>query len=351
MRFSLIIPAFNAERFLHECLSSVEMQTFKDYELLLIDDGSTDETATIMDSYAADHDGVHVYHGPNEGPLLARRRGLAAAKGDYIVFLDADDCLRADALKIIEVSLLGTDADIVSFHCSRKADYSTADDTSALSEGLYVGERYELVKEHVCRGRFNNLWGKAYRSSCLDSEFDYSAFKGLMHGEDLFQILPIIGNSSSLCQLSEVLYYYRPNEESSTARYKTSQLNDAVIVGRRLNDFALAWDGGCIEAAGIGECNLYVYLLKMSELSDAISEDKQLAFSEIRKAMRQEGLFERVRDIKLRPDNRLILWALEKGNRSLARIIAILAEGIKGAAIGAGRRNRLERTINRLGFK
>ncbi len=351
MKFSVIIPAYNAQRYLEECLNSIAMQTYTDYELLLIDDGSSDKTAEIMDRFAFDRDDVHVHHGQNEGPLLARRRGLFDANGEYIVFLDADDCLKADALAQISRAIAETQADIIAFHSSRKENFSSADDTSALPAGLYCGEQYEIVKEHVCRGRFNNLWGKAFRAKCIDTECDYGRFKGLMHGEDLFQLLPIVERSSSLCQLSETLYYYRPNENSSTASYKDSQLIDAVQVNRRLNTFALSWGGECLDAACIGETNIYILLIKMSELSDVETTEKKRVFSEIREAMQNEGVFERDRRVRLRPDNALLFKALKNGNRYLAHLVAKESEALKGMAISAGFRGKLEGFIKRLGFK
>ena len=351
MRFSIIIPAFNAERYFCECLASIDAQDFCDYELLLIDDGSSDGTAAIMDRYAAEHPNVNVRHGANEGLLLARRNGLKIAKGDYVIFLDADDCLKSNALEVINSAIVQSNADIVAFHCSREADCSSAGDASALPEGLYDGKRYGLVKEHVCRGRFNNLWGKAFRSECIDITADYTAYKGLMHGEDLFQLLPIVEAATSLYQLSDVLYFYRPNEQSSTARYRQSQLTDVVTVNRRLNEYAASWGPACAESAYIGETNLYIYLLKMSELSDSRVSEKREAFNEIRAAMLREGVFQKRAGSGLRPDNRLILEGLEKGNRLMARTISMLSERIKSTVIRSGNRSLLEGIVGRLGFK
>ena len=84
MLFSIIIPAFNAERYLHDSLKSIRMQTFTDYETIIVDDGSTDKTGEIADSFARETSRTHVIHQENEGPLLARRTGLQAASGKYV---------------------------------------------------------------------------------------------------------------------------------------------------------------------------------------------------------------------------------------------------------------------------
>lgn len=330
MRFSIIIPAYNAERYLSECLSSVSLQSFDNYEVILIDDGSTDSTLSLVEDFALRANNATVLTGENQGPLLARRRGLLRAKGEYVVFLDADDCLRYDALEILDKAIKKTDADIVSFLFSREKDFSgNGFNRDKLPEGLYNGAQFELVKEFVCKGRFNNLWGKAIRLSCIDLDATYEAYKGLMHGEDLLQLLPIVDSCASLAQLDVVLYYYRPNESSSTACYKSSQLEDIVQVNRRLAEYAARWGDACRSMAILGETNQYFYVLKLSELSDSDDREKEANFSSISAAMSQEDVFSRARGERLRFDNRLLAIALEHNWRSLASFVVHLVEVLK----------------------
>lgn len=322
MLFSVIIPAFNAEQYIEDCLSSVVDQTCHDYEVVIVDDGSSDLTSTLADEYAKNKRNATVLHGPNQGPLLARRRGLRHAKGEYVIFLDADDCLRSDALEVIASAIDDTDADIVAFHHSRDTDFSAKNSsTDWLPSGLYTGERFNLIKEHVCKGRFNNLWGKAIRLCRIDTEAIYGEYKGLMHGEDLFQLLPIIDSCDSLMQLDDILYCYRPNNSSSTARYKTSQLADIVKVNRRLREYAHRWGGRCATAACTGENNQYMYLLKISELSKASKSERAKAFAQIRTTMFTEGTFDRTPDANLRIDNRVLTRLVKSGLHSPARLL------------------------------
>lgn len=329
MRFTIIIPAYNAECYLGECLRSVTAQTFRDFEVVAVDDGSSDGTAAVLDAFAADNSAVKVLHGPNQGPFLARRRGLLHAVGKYVVFLDADDCLRPDALELVSRAIDETDADIVSFNYSRKADYSEPGKSAPLEPGLYSDGRYQLIREHICRGRFNNLCGKAIRLCRIDIHVTYGAFKGLMHGEDLFQLLPIVDECSSLVHLGDSLYFYRPNDASSTARYRPSQLADIVKVNRRLLNYADKWGGECPIFARTGEANQYFYLVKISELSDAGDADKAANFESICTAARMEGAFGRIHSVRLRPDNRVLAFAMERGWRGLARAVVLVVEAMK----------------------
>ena len=94
MKISIIIPVYNAERFLKRCVDSVLMQTYKDFELILVDDGSKDGSGAMCDNIAAQDNRVHVVHQKNEGAGAARNAGLTIAKGEYIVFVDSDDMIR-----------------------------------------------------------------------------------------------------------------------------------------------------------------------------------------------------------------------------------------------------------------
>lgn len=328
MLFSVIIPAYNAEKYFSECLSSIQGQTFKDFEVVIIDDGSSDSTSLMADKFAENLSSVKVVHTSNQGLLLARRRGLLNAQGEYVVFVDADDCLRSDALMLLSKAIQETNADIVSFQYSRDPSFKTMS-SLGLPVGLYNNDKYESIKSYVCRGRFNNLCGKAIRLCHIDLNTNYGAYKGLMHGEDLFQLLPIIDASSSLMQLNDVLYYYRPNDSSSTARYKPSQLEDIIRVNRRLIDYGNKWGGSCPIKASVGEVNQYLYLLKLSELSDSDNAEKRVNFSSIASAMRREGVFNRACCRNLRFDNLLLYIALKYQFRNLAVPVVQLIESLK----------------------
>lgn len=327
MRFSVVVPAYNVEKYLFECLQSVTAQSFQDFELIVVDDGSTDLTGTIADDFATASDKVKVVHKENQGLLLARRKGLALAEGDYVISLDGDDCLRADALDLISKAIDRTNADIISFRYSRKSDFSTFDDSDPLDDGFYSGEGYNIVKKHVCTGRFNNLCGKAFRLCRIDRESTYGAYAGLMHGEDLLQLLPIVDASSSLFCLDEALYFYRPNDGASTSRFKPSQLTDVARVNKRLIAYGSKWGDDCLEAAKRGEVDQYIYLEKINEVAN---RDPLDGFSEIASAMHRFGVFERIVGTPLRFDNWFLVRCLQCGNHRMARAVVLTVELLKG---------------------
>ena len=102
MKFSIVVPVYNAEPFLDSCIQSVESQLPSDWELILIDDGSSDKSGKMLDDYAMKDSRIHVIHQENCGQFYARQKGVSLSTGDYIVFLDSDDALEPECLKVIQ---------------------------------------------------------------------------------------------------------------------------------------------------------------------------------------------------------------------------------------------------------
>ncbi|MBQ7815737.1 MAG: glycosyltransferase, partial [Oscillospiraceae bacterium] len=98
---SVIVPVYNTEKFLDKCIESISKQTFDDFEIILVDDGSTDKSGQICDTWAHKDNRVKVIHKQNAGVSAARNNGIAAAKGEYIAFVDSDDTVSPDYLRLL----------------------------------------------------------------------------------------------------------------------------------------------------------------------------------------------------------------------------------------------------------
>lgn len=328
MKFSIIVPAYNADIYLAETLDSIERQTYTDFETVLVDDGSTDRTGILLDEFAARHGGAHVIHCGNNGLLLARRTGLKRAQGDYIVFLDADDLLRQDALELCARALAATDVDIVAFrHTTNPNNWKPADQL-VLPKGIYNGQAYRQVTASVCEGHLCSIWGKAIRRSCFDIDSNYEPYRGLMHGEDIFTVLPVFDAASSLVQLDRALIYYRLHEGSSTACFRSSQLHDLDRVAERMRRYAQAW-GYSEDLAAKGEMLQYLYLARIAAHSPLSVHDRDAALAEIRQAMFDRGVFQRIRRNQLRLDYRLIAWLLAGSHERAARLVIRIIDATK----------------------
>lgn len=101
MRISVIIPVYNAEKYLQPCVDSVLMQTYKDFELILVDDGSKDGSGAMCEKIASQDSRVHVVHQKNAGAGAARNAGIKTAKGEYIVFVDSDDMIEPEYMELL----------------------------------------------------------------------------------------------------------------------------------------------------------------------------------------------------------------------------------------------------------
>ena len=109
---SVIVPVYNAERYLERCVNSIFAQTFMDYELILVDDGSTDDSGKMCDDYARSNPQVSVFHQTNQGVSAARQAGLDAATGEYVIFADPDDWVEPTMLEELFEVAINNDADV-----------------------------------------------------------------------------------------------------------------------------------------------------------------------------------------------------------------------------------------------
>ena len=112
-KFSVIIPVYNLEKYLRECLDSVVQQSFKDIEIICIDDGSTDNSGEIIDEYGKNDNRFKIIHQQNQGESVARNNGMKLAESEYITFLDQDDYWHKDTLKTLYEQLTGNDLDML----------------------------------------------------------------------------------------------------------------------------------------------------------------------------------------------------------------------------------------------
>lgn len=152
---SVIVPVYNTEKYLRRCIDSVLAQTYADFELLLIDDGSKDKSGEICDEYAQKDARVRVFHKENGGVSSARNLGLDNARGEWVAFVDSDDYIEENYLKSFEGNL---DADLVVGN-SAWLDNGGAEINSC-NISLIGMSREELISRYLYSGMFNMSWGE-----------------------------------------------------------------------------------------------------------------------------------------------------------------------------------------------
>lgn len=203
--FSIVIPVYNVERYLSDCLDSVLSQAFDDYEIVLVNDGSTDSSGEMCRQFCSDHpSNTKLVEQENKGLLLARRAGFAQTSGQIVLSLDSDDKLRSDALEVISSTFSRQSVDVVCFEGSRSARFELNGGPLFPFAQCFYGDNRALVLQKLCQDfRFNSIWSKAIARNVLDVETDYSVFKGLSFGEDLVQIVSVFDAAASFAYIPD----------------------------------------------------------------------------------------------------------------------------------------------------
>lgn len=215
MKFSILIPVYNVELYLEECIQSVLTQTYQDFEIILVDDGSNDQSGEICDWFSAKYpERIISYHLENRGALLARQYGVAHSTGDVLVFLDSDDCLRWDTLELLHLNFNQQRCDMILFNLSKKADYSTSDSLYYFNEENIISEKADVLRALVSGKMPNGICVKAVLRHCAENIPDLSKMAYIKNGEDLLYSIYLITNAHCIFYLAENLYYYRQHEGS-----------------------------------------------------------------------------------------------------------------------------------------
>lgn len=214
-KLSVIVPVFNAAKYLHRCVDSILIQNFTDFELLLIDDGSQDDSSKICDDYAEKDYRVKVLHKENGGVSSARNIGLELSKGKWISFVDADDYISYDFYDDI---MEHSDADVIQKSYAEIISSEQTKTVNVISEELESQRDIELF---FVRKRNNALWDKIIKKELIgNSRFDTR----ISIGEDLIFFLTLIHKIKRYCLSNMGRYYYVKNENSAM-----SKVQDPII--------------------------------------------------------------------------------------------------------------------------
>lgn len=209
---SIIVPVYNVEKYLNICIDSIVGQTYKNLEILLIDDGSQDSSGSICDSYAQIDKRVKVIHKENGGQSSARNVGMKYAKGEYIFFVDSDDYIEKKAIEVLIKTAKRTCADIVI------ADYYTVynnDNTSPIQIKEPIS--YQVLDKIQALDRYImedwGPWNKLYKWNVHQTVFFP---EGRIH-EDEAVMVDLLGRCEKVAVLDVKSYYYRKREGSTTS--------------------------------------------------------------------------------------------------------------------------------------
>ena len=217
MRFSIIIPAYNAEAFLPRCLDSIFSQEFDDYEVIVINDGSSDGTAVLLEGYASKYPNMHVLTQSNHGMATARNLGIEVATGEYILFVDSDDELMLHALSNLATQINGEDivgfgTRILNEQTGTTIDFQLSTNDAKQYSGWEYFNLYRLKSTPV---HFVCIWQRVYRRGFLE-ENSLRFAEGLRRAEDDLFTTVAMFHAQSVKTIAAPLYIYHVRKGSIT---------------------------------------------------------------------------------------------------------------------------------------
>lgn len=262
---SVIVPIYNAEKYLNKCLTSIINQTYRELEIILVNDGSTDESLAICEKYKQDDDRIVIVNKHNEGLVRARKDGIRMAKGEYITFVDADDWIDITTYK----KLYTGKADIISYGLTEEYENYSKNKTDKIEPGLYDKKRIhdQIIPNMLSSaiffefGMLPNLVCKLIKKSLLLETID-NVSDNVTIGEDVDFFFRTVYRAESVLIKTDVLYHYRQHQKS---------MMRTKLPAERIK--ALYWDLYNIKEAGgltewVSQLNQYitfVMLLKRPE--------------------------------------------------------------------------------------
>ncbi len=229
VRFSILVPVYNGEKYLKECIDSILNQTYKNFELIIVDDGSTDNSGVICDEYAEKDSRISVIHQENKGRYAARISCLNNVKGEYVFFVDADDYIASDCLEKINEQIENSSVDVVFFDYMKEnnnGQYEYESTFPQYADGYFFSakDKQQIDLQFLSTHELNSLWLKIFRKDLLNvQELDINCGVFQM-GEDAFISARIYKNINTAVYFKYAPYYYRCNLDGIVNTFSFAKL-------------------------------------------------------------------------------------------------------------------------------
>lgn len=299
---SVLVPVYNVEKYLDECINSIESQTYKNLEVIFVNDGSTDNSLDILNRRKRNN--YIVISQQNSGSAFTRNTCMHFAKGEFLTFLDSDDMLMPYAISDMVEAALESNADIVRGRFVRVSSKSEQLFSQASPDDIV-----EFRKAFLDWGDYSlNIWGALYRRT-LFTDNELTFYDGLNFGEDFGMNCRVAYFAERVVNIDSVVYRYRINEQSMTQAYKEHYANELFEISDRIKAFYESKP----------DADLYTDVMKRGR-----ARMKTITLLQLPKDIspKYAHVFPELRDAKGLPLSlRLKLRAMEHNNRTLFRII------------------------------
>lgn len=229
---SVIVPVYNVQKYLESCLESIRLQTYNDYEVLLIDDGSSDQSGELCDQYCAKDERFHVIHKKNEGIAAARNDGMDRAKGEFFYFIDSDDYIHPQTLEVLSQALVDNE----------KADFSMMyGKKSCRHDEVFAAVQNDVIihgQQDMMRGLFGTsdqeiqyqaIWNKLFRRSLIED----LRFKDIV-AEDVEFMMNVYLKTNTVALIPHEMYIYFQRPDSIT--HQDTNANNQIVRERFIHN-------------------------------------------------------------------------------------------------------------------
>ena len=227
---SIIIPAYNVDKYLEECVRSLLYQTYTNYEVIIIDDGSTDNTYDIGKRLTIESAKVKLFHQENQGVSIARNIGMQKANGEFVVFVDADDIAAPQYIETLVACVKKSDMGMVGFTSERE---EIATKVSMNTEDICASDMMESI---LCGTNYDGyLWNKIFQRKIIENN-NLKFQKNIVVWEDLLFVLQYLKNCNKVTLASEKLYYYRYREGSAVNNARLDKYRSKFEVMEKIKE-------------------------------------------------------------------------------------------------------------------
>lgn len=316
---SVIVPVYNVKLYLGICLETIARQTDKDFELILVDDGSTDGSEKLCDEYKASHNNVVVIHQANQGLGMARNVGIDNSTGEYLSFIDSDDYISLNFIEILKKNIIDYQADIsisgmqlcfgdgiYKVRNERKRTVEVFDSETALESMLY-GYKYGV-----------QAWNKIYKRELIINNH----FPNVRAHEDLGMMYKVISQAGKIIYCPNVIYYYRQRGDSiNHIKFSDTKLYGLVAAKEQL-DYVRAHYPNLVTAA---EQRIFMTITKW--VRSIVESNDKLTFQKMQEEVRPYYT-SIMQNAKVKKSMKLRCFAFCKG-MFLAKLVYCILDRVK----------------------
>jgi len=244
MEYSLLVPVYNVKEYLSRCIDSILVQDYpsNNYEIILVDDGSTDGSGDICDDYSNKYNNISVIHQENKGLLQARGAGVGASSGEYLLFIDSDDYVEPNLLSAVDRYIEEFSPDILSF--GYYIEYSNKSVTNPVTKNEYeLFSPADIITCFAQTDEYNTIWNKVVKGNLLREHRGevYSFVTNI--GEDKVQTAFLLKYANNFLFIRDCLYHYNVRDTSIVHNKTEADIHSVIMVYDRIDD-AIRFDIG-----------------------------------------------------------------------------------------------------------